>query len=191
MFCICGVCIPVNALWPMLLFLLKPMWNYLKSWWTGNPVEKSESTPPAGVVCKDGVCCMAPKEKLLIIDGVNLIDVVESEDKTQFDDIKHAPNGALVRFTASWCKPCKKIEPEFKELSKSYKDVVFASVDVDENSVTAAEAGVIALPAFQFYRNGELLGHTKGSNLEAIQDLLDEHVIQEGENVISARPKSD
>ena len=184
MFCICGVCIPVNALWPIVLFLLKPIWNYIKALWTGDPIEKS--SPPPSIVCEGGVCCMKSMKKELIIDGNNLIDISEVDDKLQFNDIKQTENGSLVRFTAAWCKPCKKIEPEFKELSKSYKHIVFASVDVDENIDTAAEAGVIALPAFHFYRNGELLGETKGSNLAAIQDLLDMYAAPDGEN-----PKSD
>ncbi|CAM9133859.1 unnamed protein product, partial [Ectocarpus fasciculatus] len=90
-----------------------------------------------------------------------------------FARIKASKNGAIVRFTASWCKPCKQVAPFFNELSKQYKDVIFATVDVDENSEIAADHGVIALPAFHFYRDGEVLGTTKGSKEEAIQDLLD------------------
>jgi len=37
----------------------------------------------------------------------------------------------VVDFTASWCKPCKKIAPFFEGLSKEY-DGFFVKVDVDE-----------------------------------------------------------
>jgi hypothetical protein len=29
-FCICGVCIPYNAIWPFLLLALRPLWDWLK-----------------------------------------------------------------------------------------------------------------------------------------------------------------
>lgn len=29
-FCICGVCVPYNAIWPFLLLALRPLWDWLK-----------------------------------------------------------------------------------------------------------------------------------------------------------------
>lgn len=173
MLCICGICIPINALWPVLLLFLKPIWNYIQSWYTGKPANKSQ--PPIGMACEGGTCSLPQKKEAapLIIDGNNLLYLPEGIDAAMFSRIKGAKDGALVRFTASWCKPCKKIEPVFNALAAQYNDIVFVSVDVDENSEIAAEHGVVALPAFHFYRDGEVLGTTKGSNEEAIKDLLD------------------
>lgn len=158
----------------MLLFLLKPIWNYLQSWYTGKPVKTADT------LCEGGTCCLPSKQskstddKPLIIDGVNLIKVSQTDGENLFSRIKNS-DGAIVRFTAAWCGPCKKIEPYFNELSKVYTHIVFASVDVDENAEIAEESGVTALPAFHFYKNGEVLGITKGSNEAAIEDLLNEH----------------
>jgi thioredoxin 1 len=41
----------------------------------------------------------------------------------------------VIDFTATWCGPCRFIEPAFKEFSAKYKDVEFVKIDVDELDV--------------------------------------------------------
>lgn len=49
----------------------------------------------------------------------------------------------VVNFSACWCGPCAMINPKFDELAEEYKDtVVFAKVDVDNNTDTASRCGV-------------------------------------------------
>ncbi|PAD22096.1 thiol-disulfide oxidoreductase ResA [Terribacillus saccharophilus] len=49
---------------------------------------------------------------------------------------KHG-KGVLVNFWATYCEPCKQEMPLFEKASHTYenKDVIFAAVNVDENSV--------------------------------------------------------
>lgn len=41
----------------------------------------------------------------------------------------------VVDFSATWCGPCKFIEPAFNDMSAKYSDVDFVKIDVDELSV--------------------------------------------------------
>ena len=41
----------------------------------------------------------------------------------------------VIDFSASWCGPCRFIEPAFKEMASRYTDVVFVKIDVDELAV--------------------------------------------------------
>lgn len=41
----------------------------------------------------------------------------------------------VIDFAASWCGPCKLIEPEVKAMAAKFTDVQFAKIDVDELSV--------------------------------------------------------
>ncbi|KAG6487990.1 hypothetical protein ZIOFF_056748 [Zingiber officinale] len=38
----------------------------------------------------------------------------------------------VIDFSASWCGPCRMIEPVFREMSNQYTDAVFLKIDVDE-----------------------------------------------------------
>ncbi|KAL6497496.1 hypothetical protein OROHE_027125 [Orobanche hederae] len=38
----------------------------------------------------------------------------------------------VVDFSASWCGPCKLMEPFFNQMSAKYSDVNFVKIDVDD-----------------------------------------------------------
>ena len=38
----------------------------------------------------------------------------------------------VIKFTANWCGPCKKMSPEIKKLANKYPDVHFIEIDVDQ-----------------------------------------------------------
>lgn len=58
---------------------------------------------------------------------------------------------AIVDFSASWCKPCKALEPILEKLSEEYKDQIdFYKVDVEDNSNIAIKFGIQAVPSLLF-----------------------------------------
>eukprot|EP00591_Stephanopyxis_turris_P010888 CAMPEP_0195508836 /NCGR_PEP_ID=MMETSP0794_2-20130614/1940_1 /TAXON_ID=515487 /ORGANISM="Stephanopyxis turris, Strain CCMP 815" /LENGTH=181 /DNA_ID=CAMNT_0040635907 /DNA_START=215 /DNA_END=760 /DNA_ORIENTATION=+ len=83
----------------------------------------------------------------------------------------------VIDFTASWCGPCKLIAPFYKELSESdeCKNVVFLKVDVDENSETAKEYSVSAMPTFLFIKNGEVVDRLMGASTQRLVEIIQEN----------------
>jgi len=67
----------------------------------------------------------------------------------------------VIDFKAAWCGPCKMIAPFFHELAESHKDVVFASVDVDNVPDAAAKYDVEAMPTFVYVKNGKEISNAR------------------------------
>lgn len=85
------------------------------------------------------------------------------------------PDRVVVKFTAKWCKPCKKIAPLFKELSADGPGL-FAEVDVDVVDNLMDDAGVSALPCIQAYSGATKYGEVyPGEDEAALREFVDKH----------------
>ncbi len=62
----------------------------------------------------------------------------------------------LVDFYATWCGPCKLMDPKIKRLQAKYGDKVkIIKIDTDKNKTLAINKLVSELPTFVFYKNGK------------------------------------
>jgi thioredoxin 1 len=74
----------------------------------------------------------------------------------------------LLEFTASWCPPCKMIEPVLRELAAELAGrAVVAQLDVDDHPRTAAAAGVLGMPTLNLYRDGAVIARLTGARPKA------------------------
>jgi thioredoxin 1 len=61
----------------------------------------------------------------------------------------------VVDFWATWCMPCRMIEPTVEALAKKMKgQVVFARLNVDENPRSSAQFQVMSIPTLIVFKNG-------------------------------------
>jgi thioredoxin 1 len=75
--------------------------------------------------------------------------------------LKNNVNIVILRFTAVWCGPCKRIEPVIQAwLDKMPADVMFYSLDIDENveiySYFKSKRRVNGVPAIMCFSRGNL-----------------------------------
>jgi thioredoxin 1 len=65
----------------------------------------------------------------------------------------------IKRYTAEWCQPCKQLAPVFKELQSEMTNetdqIMFQTIDVDQNKQAALEANVSSVPTVVFEKNGQ------------------------------------
>lgn len=64
----------------------------------------------------------------------------------------------ILFFSADWCPDCSFIKPAMPEIEAEYKDYNFLAVDRDENIDLAADLGVMGIPSFVAFNNGEEIG---------------------------------
>ena len=77
----------------------------------------------------------------------------------------------LVDFSATWCGPCRVMEPVIDEMAGKYsgKCSVF-KIDADESRDTLSKYGVNVLPTFILFKNGapaeKIIGACPKSKIE-------------------------
>eukprot|EP00548_Thalassiothrix_antarctica_P000797 CAMPEP_0194143632 /NCGR_PEP_ID=MMETSP0152-20130528/12759_1 /TAXON_ID=1049557 /ORGANISM="Thalassiothrix antarctica, Strain L6-D1" /LENGTH=187 /DNA_ID=CAMNT_0038843121 /DNA_START=28 /DNA_END=591 /DNA_ORIENTATION=+ len=137
--CIGGICIPYTAIIPLIMMGLKYLLNYLK-------FRKEEKISPEGEDCCDLGSCCSKKTTKAVYDASTNVQVIESEEewKSSFFQKKET---IVIKFTAVWCSPCKKISPLFGKMAEKYA-AHFIEMDVDEFDEYAAKYDVKAMPTF-------------------------------------------
>ena len=73
------------------------------------------------------------------------------ESEYEFEKLKKWEKKVFFKFTASWCQPCKMIDPELHKLSKQY---TIYSIDIDKHSVIADEYDINNIPTIIMFENG-------------------------------------
>lgn len=68
------------------------------------------------------------------------------------DDNSFNPKGlSVVKFSAEWCAPCKRMETLIKKMENEFSDINFFDVDVDVCNELAKKYKVKTLPTLIFF----------------------------------------
>ncbi|UQS82640.1 thioredoxin family protein [Bombilactobacillus folatiphilus] len=64
----------------------------------------------------------------------------------------------ILFFEADWCPDCKFIEPEMPAIEQDYPDYQFIQVDRDQFLDLAKELGIMGIPSFVAFKDGQEIG---------------------------------
>jgi thioredoxin 1 len=93
-----------------------------------------------------------------ILEEIGVIDL----DSSNFEKVISSDKPTLVDFWADWCGPCRTMHPVFTRLSKKYKNIRFARVNIDQNQEIAQRLGIQAIPIFIMFKNGQQVDKVVG-----------------------------
>jgi len=77
--------------------------------------------------------------------------------------VLQAPGTHVIRFWASWCKPCTMILPIYLAIAEELKDQAhFAEVDIDQQGPLAARFGIRSIPTIVIVKEGQAVDGNVG-----------------------------
>ncbi len=123
----------------------------------------------------------------LFASNVNAQEVVKIDTKAFMENVwnyeansEYTYEGELpciVDFSATWCGPCRRMEPILEELAKKYEGkIVIYQVDVDESPELAKQFNVRGIPHFMFFTSEGSNSEVGSRSIEDFEAVLIKHL---------------
>jgi thioredoxin len=89
---------------------------------------------------------------------------IKHVNSEQWQALEKDPKPTFVDFWASWCAPCRAMEPAFEKLAENYASQFnFAKVNVDEAPELAGKFGIRSIPTLILVKDGKVAEHLIGA----------------------------
>ena len=84
----------------------------------------------------------------------------------------------FIDFHATWCGPCKAMEPIIKDLAEDLNGRArIIKIDIDKNSQLASQLGIRGVPTFALYQKGKQLWRNAGMmTLDQLKQDIQNHI---------------
>lgn len=89
--------------------------------------------------------------------------IIEAADGTFEQEVLKAEKPVLIDFWAQWCGPCRAMSPIVEEIASERTDIKVVKVNVDDCPAVSNEYGIMSIPTFMIFKNGEAAAEQVGS----------------------------
>lgn len=103
-----------------------------------------------------------------------IIEIKNQDEFTKLTTVDAGSNIISLYFYTSWAEPCKAMSEVYSAVSEQSKsnDIVFLSIDADEQSEIAELFEVTAVPYFIIVKEGIILNEISGADPKEFVDLI-------------------
>jgi thioredoxin 1 len=78
-------------------------------------------------------------------------------------EVLNASEPVLVDFTATWCQPCKMLDPVVRQLAQDWQGrVKVVKLDADQNPNLMVQYGVMGIPTLMLFKGGAIKERISG-----------------------------
>lgn len=104
--------------------------------------------------------------------------ILQLDEDTFDEQIRRKPGMILVDFWASWCRPCKELQPRLAELAVEMRGSArVAQVNVEESGNLANRFHVRSVPTLMLFRDGRVIDQMIGAApVEQLRRLIQKHL---------------
>lgn len=84
---------------------------------------------------------------------------IESNEIKHLDTLLKDNSKIVIDFNATWCGPCKMLNPVLDELSQEYNII---KIDIDKNPDIASEYEIMSVPTLVYMKDQQIIDKEPG-----------------------------
>ncbi len=105
-------------------------------------------------------------------------NILEFSEKNFEQEVLQSDQPVLVDFWATWCAPCRMMEPAVNAVAEAYAGrAKVGKLNVDENLSLTSQYRIRGVPTLLLFKSGQIREQIAGTaSKEAISKMLDKHL---------------
>ncbi|MGF7218132.1 thioredoxin 1 [Spirosoma lacussanchae] len=98
----------------------------------------------------------------------------ELTDDNFEQEVLKSTQPVIAYFSATWCGPCKAMNPLVEQVAEESPKVKFVKIDIDDCSEVSMRQGIRSVPTLYAFKDGQKKGSIIGLTMrDRIQQLVD------------------
>lgn len=89
--------------------------------------------------------------------------VLDISDTDWDSEVMASEIPVIVDFWATWCGPCRQVQPILQQIADEHPEVKVVKMDIDANHETAQRYSVMSVPTMLVFKGGEVVQTVVGA----------------------------